>query len=138
MISLIDIPATFMAAGGMVIPDHFKGRSLQELAAGKAVDWPEDVFIQISESQVGRAVRTKKWCYSVTAPNRQGGTDSASDVYVEEFLYDQETDPHERNNLVTNSVYEDQRAVLKEILLRRMKEAGEEVPEIKPAVSEIG
>ena len=37
------------------------------------VEWPDDVFIQISEAQVGRALRTKRWKYGVDAPDKQGG-----------------------------------------------------------------
>ena len=35
-------------------------------------DWPEESFIQISEAQVGRAVRTARWKYGVDAPFKQG------------------------------------------------------------------
>jgi hypothetical protein len=39
--------------------------------------------------------------YSVRAPHRSGA-DPSSDVYVEDFLYDLDADPHEKNNLVAN------------------------------------
>ena len=48
-----------------------------------------------------------------------------SDVYVEDFLYDLDADPHERHNLVIDPAYAQVRAELKEILIGYMKKAQE-------------
>jgi len=133
LVSLIDLPPTLLAAGGITPPATMQGRPLQGLVNGTAKDWPEEVFIQISESQVGRATRTKRWKYSVRAPERNGNRDSGSDVYVEDFLYDLEKDPHERNNLVTDPALAAVRAELAQRLTHRMANAGESVPRILPA-----
>lgn len=73
-------------------------------AAPSAQGKRPNVIVFLSDQQrwdtVGRAIRTKQWKYSVRAPERDGWRDSGSDVYVEEFLYDLEKDPHERANLV--------------------------------------
>ena len=61
----------------------------------------------------------------------------ASDRYVEDFLYDLETDPHERNNLVADPSFADVRAELAVTLRRRMVEAGEAEPIIEPTNSHI-
>ncbi|MEU2072856.1 hypothetical protein [Streptomyces sp. NPDC013489] len=46
-----------------------QGRSLLPLVGGGAdPDRPESVLVQISEDQVGRAVRTERWKYVVSAP----------------------------------------------------------------------
>ena len=82
---------------------------------------------------MGRAIRTKKWKYSVRAPGLQGSRDSGSDEYVEDFLYDLEKDPHERSNLVADPALARVRAQLAERLKHRMAEAGEQVPRILPA-----
>jgi len=132
LVSLIDLPPTILTAAGIVPPDHMRGRALQPLASGTAEDWPEEVFVQISESQCGRAIRTKKWKYSVRAPHK-GGSDPGSDLYVEDFLYDLENDPHERNNLVRSAEHSEVRKMLAEVLKHRMAEAGEEVPDIVPS-----
>ncbi len=128
LVSLIDLPPTLLRAAGIDIPEQMRGRPLQELINGNASNWQQDVFIQISESHVGRAIRTKKWKYSVRAPNMNGYLNSHSDSYMEDFLYDLENDIHERNNLVKDPEYAGVRAELAEILKRRMKGAGEEVP----------
>ena len=131
MVSLIDLPPTLLAAAGVEAP--MVGRPLQGLVDGSADDWPEEVFLQISESHVGRAIRTRKWKYSVRAPGRDGGRDPDSDHYVEDFLYDLQADPHERNNLVTDPSLADIRAGLAATLKRRLVEAGESEPTIDPA-----
>ena len=128
--SLIDLPPTVLSAGGIEPPLSMRGHPLQETVRGTADDWPEEVFIQISESQVGRAIRTHRWKYSVRAPDGHDLSAPDSDVYVEDFLYDLEADPHERKNLVADPTYGNVRAELAETLKRRMAEAGERVPAI--------
>ena len=108
-----------------------RGRALQALVDGTAEDWPEEVFLQISESQCGRAIRTKRWKYSVRAPDKTG-QDADSDVYMEDFLYDLEADPHERNNLVESADHTNVRAHLAERLKLRMVAVGESAPTIVP------
>ncbi len=136
LVSLIDLPPAVLAAAGTDKPAAMRGRPLQELLAGAPPDWPQEVFAQISESQVGRAIRTKRWKYSVSVPGdtpRLGWNFPASDYYEEEFLYDLEADPHEQHNLVAAREYAEVRAELAETLKRRLVEAGENVPEIRPA-----
>ncbi len=103
------------------------------LLQGSRADWPEEVFLQISEAQVGRAVRTERWKYSVSAPDKHGGRDPDSDHYVEEFLYDLQADPYELHNLVNYDAYGEVKASMRERLLRRMAAAGEGQPTIEPA-----
>ena len=130
LVSLIDIAPTILTAGGVDPPDYMRGRPLQEVMTGAATDWPDEVFIQISESHCGRAIRTSRWKYSVKAPGKTG-QDPESGIYMEDFLYDLRTDPHERNNLIEASELESVRKELAEILKRRMRQAGEQVPEIR-------
>lgn len=130
LVSLIDLPPTILSAAGIATPDHMHGHPLQELATGDASNWPQEVFLQISESHCGRAIRTKKWKYSVRAPDKPGWA-PGNDIYVEDFLYDLETDPYERNNLVADSDFHSVRDELALILKRCMAEAGEEEPSIQ-------
>lgn len=133
LVSLIDLPPTLLAAAGLPVPDTMQGRSLLPLTRGQAEGWPEEVFIQISESQVGRAVRTHRWKYGVNAPDKNGGRDPAADRYEEQYLYDLQADPYELTNLVGFESHQEVAAVMRQCLIRRMGEAGEAPPVIKPA-----
>src|SRR5439155_3385418 len=83
LVSLVDLPPTLLDAAGLPVPEVMQGRSILPLTRGETEGWPEEVFVQISESQVGRAVRTHRWKYGVTAPDKNGSRDAASDRYVE-------------------------------------------------------
>jgi arylsulfatase A-like enzyme len=133
LISLLDVPPSLLDAAGLPIPKEMSGRSILPLLRGRRDGWPEEVFIQISESQVARAVRTRRWTYSVSAPDGDGLKDARADRYVEEFLYDLEADPHQLTNLAGHDSHGEVRAVLRERLLRCLAAAGEPRPEILPA-----
>lgn len=138
LISLVDLPPTLLDAAGIAVPPEMAGRSVLPLLRGEKSDWPGEVFAQISESQVGRCIRTQRWKYSVSAPDKKGGRDSASSRYVEEFLYDLLADPYELTNLVGFASHEPVKAVLRERLTQRMTEAGEAVPVIEPFSPIVG
>jgi arylsulfatase A-like enzyme len=133
LVSLVDLPPTLLDGAGLCVPKAMQGRSILPLLRGETTDWPEEVFIQISEAQVGRAVRTQRWKYSVVAPGKHGGRDMSSDHYSEEFLYDLQADPYELANLIGLESHREVAAVMRARLLRRMVEAGEREPTIKPA-----
>lgn len=130
LVSLIDVAPTILAVAGIEKPPQMRGRQLQDLVKGGKTDWPKEVFIQISESQTGRAIRTKKWKYSVSVPDAKN---PASDVYYEEFLYDLENDPYERKNLVRDPSFATIRRELADILKRRIREIEGKEPLILPA-----
>jgi len=132
LVSLIDLPATVVAAAEVAVPPHFRGRALQPLGAWETDEWPKEVFVQISESEVGRAIRTRRWKYGVAAPGLNAWTTLGSKRYVEAYLYDLLEDPCELNNLAGDPKYRDARAELAAILKRRMREAGEGEPSILP------
>jgi len=133
LVSLIDLPPTLLDAAGIPIPPAMQGHSILPLLRGEESDWQEEVFIQISESQVGRAIRTNRWKYAIDAPDKDGWNDSSSEVYVEQYLYDLKADPYELNNLAGYEVFSEIRQELKERLMKRMVEAGEAAPVIKDA-----
>lgn len=129
LVSLIDLPPTLLDIAGIDIPQSFMGRSLLDKKAER-----DCVFMQISESQCGRAIRTKKYKYSVTAPHKIGMTAYESKVYVEDYLYDLEKDPVEKINLVKDKAYAAVRDEMRRLLIREMVGAGEKKPVILPAI----
>ena len=135
LVSLIDLPPTLLDAAGLPVPEVIQGRSFLPLAQKREVDWPSEMFVQISESEVGRAVRTQRWKYGVTAPGKSGWDDPASEQYIESYLYDLLADPYELNNLIEYESHNEVKQVMRERLMRRMAEAGEAVPEIEPTAN---
>jgi arylsulfatase A-like enzyme len=133
MVSLIDLPPTLLDAAGLAVPAAMQGRSARPLWAGEEADWPEEAFFQISESEVGRGIRTRRWKYSVYAPEKDPWRDSGAEVYQERYLYNLDADPHERINLVGRPDHAEVAERLRARLVARMVAAGEAAPEIVPA-----
>lgn len=122
MVSLIDIPKTIVtAAGGDVT--GMRGDPLQNIFT--ADDWKSEVYIQISESYLGRAIRTKRYTYCVYNPGKNPNTESKADVYIERYLFDNEQDPDQKNNLISQPQYAEIKAELKKRLIACAKDAGE-------------
>lgn len=132
LVSLVDLPATLMDAAGFEVPDCMEGRSLLPLLRDSTHLWPKEVFVQISESQTGRAVRTARWKYSVRSPETDDAdnpvSQASADTYIDDCLYDLKADPWELTNLVGFSTHADVVRVMRERLTRRMVEIGEPPP----------
>lgn len=135
LVSLMDIPPTFLQAANIETPKDMRGAPLQKLLSSTNENWKDEIFIQISENQVGRSLRTKKWKYSVSALDKNGWLHKDSDVYIEEFLYDLENDPYEKNNLVLSDEHKSIRGELKQILQKKMLGIGEPKAKILPRTS---
>lgn len=133
LVSLVDLPPTLLDAAHLPVPAHMQGQSILPLVRRTSTEWSDEVYIQISESQVGRAVRTHRWKYAVRAPDGRPNDDAGSPVYVEEALYDLEYDSHELRNLIGWESHRQVADVMQQRLLRRMAQAGESVPVIQPA-----
>ncbi|MCY4064096.1 MAG: sulfatase-like hydrolase/transferase [Chloroflexi bacterium] len=133
LVSLIDLPPTLLDAAGIPVPERMSGRSILPLIRGEAEDWQHEVFIQMSESHLGRAIRSKRWKYAVSAPNGDGWDDASSDHYVESELYDLLADPEELHNRAGLETHREVCDVLRSRLIRRMIEANEAEPVIEPA-----
>ena len=137
LVSLMDLPATLLDCAGIEKPDDFQGRSLKALVEGSIQNWDDCVFIQISESEVGRAIRTSRWKYCVVA-KKDPWKCSGAELYYEKYLYDLEADPCEKENLIKNADYEDVKKALRIKLKECMAKAEEKVPEIKSWQEEQG
>jgi arylsulfatase A-like enzyme len=134
VVSQVDLAPTLLEAAGLPVPGTVQGRSYLPLLDRQTSDWRNEVFIQISESMVGRALRTDRWKYAVAAPKPAApARTSSSDRYVEYQMYDLFADPHELVNLAGRREYRPEAARLREQLRARMAEAGEAQPDIDEA-----
>ena len=135
LVSLIDLPPTLLDAAGLQVPSQMQGHSIMPLVRRDAgfEGWPDDVFVQISEAQTGRAVRTQRWKYGVNATGTHPPPTGRADRYAEQYLYDLEVDPYELTNLIGLESHREVARVMRERLLRRIEEAGELPPRIKEA-----
>ena len=104
--------------------DKMIGENLSNLL-DKEIDENKVIFAQISESRVGRCIRTKDYLYSVYAPDCNGWDEGTSYKYEEEFLYDLRQDPYELNNLIDDKTTLDIRKELSKKLIKQMELAGE-------------
>lgn len=144
MVSLVDLAPSLLAALGMEIPASMQGKSFFPLISDPAARaaWRNEVFIQISESETARALRTPEWTYVALAPGAKPGADSNSPVYQDYQLYNNAADPAQIINLAGridpphlihyagNRSMREITAQLRERLLARMEEAGEARPQI--------
>ncbi|MBO7319240.1 MAG: arylsulfatase, partial [Clostridia bacterium] len=121
--------ATLLSLAGIKVPEHFKGFDLTTKASRDAV------YIQISESQCARSIRTKDYKYSVAVPTYIAGVAlSSSPIYIEDYLYDLKSDPEEKHNLIKDKGYKQVRKKLQKILLREMQNAENRSAIILPAI----
>ena len=74
----------------------------------------------------------------MTAPDKDGWTEAASDTYIETELYDLLADPEELHNRAGCESHRDVADVLRSRLIRRMIEANEDEPIIEPAAFNPG
>jgi arylsulfatase A-like enzyme len=133
-VGLVDVPPTLLDAAGLPVPETMQGRSLLPLVRREAAcdTWPEEVFVQISESMVGRALRSERWTYCAVAPGVGGATAPGAETYVDSHLYDDYADPHQLVNLVGRRQFAEVADRLRARLQARMVEAGEAAVEIRP------
>lgn len=141
--SQIDLAPTLLEALDIPIPGAMQGKSAMPLLDRRTEAWPQEVYLQISESQVGRALRTPAWTYAVVANQRPQPHGETSDRYEEYQMYSLADDPHELLNLAgrrdnpelihyaTERSLADMALYLRERLLARIVEAGEPKPAIE-------
>ena len=125
LVSLADLPATILSAAGISVPDYYQGVAVQDDSERNCV------FVQISESQCGRAIRTKRYTYSVTSKKILS---SHSSIYFEDFLYDNEKDPAQKNNLIKSKEYNGVKTEMKNLLLEQIEKIEGKRPKILPCI----
>lgn len=127
LVSLIDLPPTILKAAGIDIPKNYQGTPIQ------GEKDRNNVFVQISESQCGRAIRTKDYTYSVSSIKLMS---PFSKVYFEDYLYDNRKDKIQKNNLIKDKKYAKIRQELRKILLEEIQKNENKKPVILPALRE--
>lgn len=146
LFSLVDVAPTLLDAAGIPVPQEMDGSSILPVVQRTPVSWQDDVFIQISESCTGRALRTKRWKYIVIGEgnlgfNRPGDRipeNSSTGIYRESELYDLDNDPYELRNLAGLDSYRDISDRLKQRLLKRILSVEGETPKIVDAEKRSG
>ena len=132
LVSLLDLHATLRDAGGLPPAPRSEGRSIRPLLSNRKMEWRDEVFVQVSESQVGRALRTPRWTYGVTARGLDGWRVSTSSLYADEYLYDLDRDPAQLRNLIGSGALPPVRDELAARVLARLQEAGEPLATLSP------
>lgn len=117
LVSTESLPKTILALAGVDVGDQMIGENLLDVVEGKDDCRPNEIYAQISESRVGRCIRTEDYKYSVYAPNVNGGEAAGADLYADDFLYDLKKDPNELNNLIHEERYRESKLALREKLL---------------------
>jgi arylsulfatase A-like enzyme len=126
-VSTLDLPPTLLDAAGLAVPEEMQGHSLLR------ADRPAESYFQVSESEVGRGIRTSRWKYYAVAPDADPWHEPGADRYVEHALYDLDSDPAELTNLAGLTSHLAVAEELRTRLAHRIAEAGEPAPLIEPA-----
>ena len=135
LVSLIDLPPTLLDAAGIDVPGEMQGHSLLPIVRRESAERPDDIFMQISESQCGRAIRLGRWKYAVKSANPDDRYAASADQYVEDCLYDLYADPYELDNRIGYDTLDEVTAKLRERLQARIREIEGREAEIIPAPS---
>ncbi len=125
ILSLVDLPPTLLESAEIAVPKNYQGTAIQSKHD------TDCAFIQISESQCGRAIRTKEYTYSVSCAKLLS---SSSKIYFEDYLYDNVKDIAQKNNLIGSKDYEQIRKALKSRLIKEIVRIENKKPIILPRI----
>jgi arylsulfatase A-like enzyme len=120
LVSLVDVPPTILAAAGIQAPRPMQGKSLMDLARGREAGWRNEIFVQMRTEALQRAIRTDRYKYCIFDPNSRDQSAPHSQDYVERYLYDLRSDPHEHVNLIGRPQYRKIADELGQRLIARM------------------
>lgn len=134
VVSLIDLAPTLLDGAGVEPPAIMQGKSLKPLVGDPVArkEWNSSVYVQISSSICGRAIRNKEWTYCAYDPSIAHGNAEASRSYTDFALYSLAGDPYEQVNLVGRPEYAHICDQLRNELKQRIVANGEPEPTITP------
>lgn len=107
VVSTESLPKTILAMAGIDVVDNMIGENLECIVSGESSERENAAYAQISESRYGRCIRTEKYTYAVYSPDYDGDYCGQVTKYADDFLYDNEKDPYQLNNVVYDSAYSD-------------------------------
>lgn len=119
VVSLINLPPTLLKMA------EIKYKNMDEDCIQNIIkdnNYENVAFLQISESFVGRAIRTENYSYCVCDFSKNPLEDKDSSTYKSYTLYDIKKDPYQLNNVVDDNNYTDIKNKLKNILKKKIKE----------------
>jgi arylsulfatase A-like enzyme len=119
--NILDIHATILDLGKVKNTSHCDGKSIIPLVNKTSRNWENEIFIQISESELARSLRTLKWKYCISDLTSNGNDKPSSDNYTETSLYDLDADPYELNNLIGINAYDEILNDLRKKMKRKIK-----------------
>lgn len=130
LVSTESLPKTILALAGVDVGDQMIGENLLDVVEGTDAQRPNEIYAQISESRVGRVVRTAGYKYAIYAPGVNGGVAPGAERYADDFLYDLQKDPNELNNLIHDEAYRE----IKLELRKKLADWIEKVEHLRPEI----
>ncbi len=107
LVSTASLTKTIIALAGIDVGDAMIGENLMNVADGTLPGRKNEVFAQISESRVGRVLRTEEYLLGVVAKGLFGGKFKDADRYIVDYFYDLKLDPLELMNRKDDESYHD-------------------------------
>ncbi len=105
LVSTASLPKTFLAMAGVDVGNQMIGENLLDVVNRTDTERENVIYAQISESRVGRIIRTPQYLYGIYAPNIGGGEVAYSEHYADDYLYDMQVDPYQLVNVVAQQEY---------------------------------
>lgn len=115
LVSLESVAKTLATLMGQDSTEQYLGENL--LALGTEPNLDKAIYYRISESRVGRAIRTNDLLYSVVAPELNGTEHYVADHYIDDNMYDLNNDIVECNNVAISYFFKEQKLKLRERLI---------------------
>jgi arylsulfatase A-like enzyme len=134
LVSMVDVTPTLLDAAHIPVPATMQGKSTLPLLSGTEAPWHDEIFVQMSEFWVARALRNREWTYVMAAPRHDAKfkPEPNAPAYVSFQLYDNRADPHQLVNLAGRKETAAVEAQLRERLKQRMQDVGDKPAELLP------
>lgn len=135
LVSLIDLPKTILSLASAQDQPLWQGYDVRKIING--ADIRDSVYIEITESQLGRAIRTQDYTYSVRARGSFGIEKPYAKKYIEDKLYDIKSDPNQLSNKIRDPKYKDVRKILRNTLIAEIKALTDQDAIILPKLTNL-